>query len=175
MDNLKEVVKFVLENEGGFVIDIGGATNYGITAKYLTDNKFFQFDFDKDGAISADDMRIFTRDDAVFIYQTWWYSIRYQDILSLALATRVFDMCVNSGKKTGIRLLQQCCNNVCASNLVEDGILGDKTLKVVNAQLESAMLPAYKSERLVYYRRLASANPGKYGKYLKGWERRAML
>lgn len=88
-----------------------------------------------------------------------------------SVSNRVFDMCVNAGPGTGVRVLQECANAKGAT-LDVDGVLGPKTLAAVNAMDEEVVLALYRVKRAQYYRDVAEADAAK-AKDLPAWLRRA--
>lgn len=182
MSDFKKCVEFVLENEGGFTVDTGGATNFGITAKYLMSNKLWKYDLNKDGYIDQSDMKRFTKEDAISVYKILFENNKYNKINSDDIAMRVFDMCVNAGYVIANKMLQCCCNDMKAYDkdgrtydvLFIDGIVGNQTIYFINKLTNPEdLISEYKIARAKYYTALSESNPGKYGKYLKGWLNRA--
>jgi len=182
MSDFNTCLDFVLENEGGFAIDVDGAANYGITAKYLMDIGAWQYDFDKDGIINADDMKKFTKCDAISEYKAMFYRNYYNILDNTDLVKRVFDMRVNAGTYRANRILQASYNITKSMGVVplaEDGILGKKTIGVINDiksnQTIFRIIRQYKKGREKYYKGLVEGNPTKYQQYAEGWYKRAYL
>lgn len=174
-DTLEKAVAFVMENEGGFVIDSGGPTNFGITAKYLMEHGRWIYDRNENGVIDEDDMHKFTRDDAITEYKGMFTSEHYQLLNDPELAIRVFDMAVNAGPFEANLLLQRVYNTFSGRrSLIEDGKLGFSTLSFINHIKDPAgLVTQYKTQRANYYRYLADQNTEKYEKYLNNWLERA--
>ena len=182
MSDFKKCVDFILENEGGFTVDTGGATNFGITAKYLMANRLWKYDLSKDGYIDQSEMKRFSKKDAISVYKMLFEHNYYNKINSDDIAMRVFDMCVNAGGKIANKMLQCCCNDIKAYDkdgrnydvLFIDGIVGKQTIYFINKLTNPQnLINEYKIARAKYYTALSESNPGKYGKYLKGWLNRA--
>jgi lysozyme family protein len=182
---MNAAIKFVLENEGGYNVDNGGPTNYGVTAKYLISENLMQFDKNQDGIIDSKDMKAFTLDDAIFVYDRWFNLMRYNEINNMEIAKRIFDMSVNSGDYRGVRIAQSASNRFLISEgenygdslfLRRDGILGDKTIGFLNSIKKPYLyLNFFKIERISFYKSLAEKSPEIYQKYLKGWIKRASI
>ncbi|MGK2740554.1 glycoside hydrolase family 108 protein [Tepidicaulis sp. LMO-SS28] len=173
-------IQTVLEHEGGYVNDPddpGGATNWGISLRFLrqvsemTGADFFDFDIDRSGEIDPRDIQLLTREDAVAIYREhWWDKYRYED-LPPAIGVKVFDLSVNMGAVQAHKLLQRACRAV-GQHLIEDGILGPRTRAAVQAADSYELRAALRSEAAGFYRSLVASRPV-LKKYLKGWLRRA--
>jgi lysozyme family protein len=182
MNVTKESIEFVLKNEGGFTVDNGGPTNFGITAKYLMDNDRWQYDLDGDGIIGIEDMKKFSKENAITEYEIMFEEDHYnllEDSI-FELTKRLFDMCVNSGPSVANRILQKSYNIFAKEKykLMCDGILGPKTISVINelnACYVEDLIINYRQERIKFYESLVDRNAEKYGPSLKSWLRRANL
>jgi lysozyme family protein len=183
MNVTKESIEFVLKNEGGFNIDNGGPTNFGITAKYLMDNDRWQYDLDGDGIIGIEDMKKFSKENAITEYEIMFEEDHYnllEDSI-FELTKRLFDMRVNSGPSVANKLLQKAynVNSEEEHKLICDGILGPKTISVINEFKDEYFLrdliEDYREERIRFYESLVDRNAEKYGPSLKSWLRRANL
>ena len=171
-----QVVKM---HEGGFVnhpSDPGGATNWGVSLRYLrgVDASLFaglDLDFDDDGDVDADDIRAMPWETAQEIYHKgWWLKYGYDRLLP-PMDVKVFDTAVNMGPRQAHRLLQQSCNELGAS-LVVDGVLGPKTVATANGMNNRPLLQTYRFMQAQFYRNLAADRP-KLAVFLNGWLRRA--
>lgn len=118
-------VEMVLEKEGGFSDhprDKGGMTNFGITHK-----TYAAFHDIEPGAVTEKMMRDLTRDEAVEIYRTNYWSAARCDTLPPGVDLCVFDFGVNAGVRTAVRLLQEVVG------VTKDGSIGPITLAAVAA------------------------------------------
>lgn len=177
MSNFDIAIKTVLQHEGGFVNDPrdpGGATNYGVSLRWLRQlgelnaADVLVGDFDNDGDVDADDIRKMQVTDAINLYRKyWWEKYGYEKIQDQALATKTFDLAVNMGATAAHRCLQRAVRAATREVLLEDGILGPRTLSVVNNAPSLVLLAAYRSEAAAYYRLLKKPH------YENGWLRRA--
>jgi lysozyme family protein len=79
------------------------------------------------------------------------------------VAVGVFDMAVNAGNRTAVRLLQR------AVRVTDDGIIGPVTLAAVNSAKPDALAVLYAAERLMHY----AAIPG-WQRYGRGWSSRVI-
>lgn len=174
----------VLKREGGWVDnknDPGGATNLGVSLRYLLSRGDLDHDglpdgdLDHDGDIDADDIRKMTEADAAKIYRTgWWDKYAYGTLRAQEVATKVFDMSVNMGARQAHLLLQRACNDCRAvPPVVDDGVVGPATYLAANGLYPEALCAALRQRCLAYYHLLIDRNP-KLEVFRKGWERRAL-
>jgi len=174
-------IETVLHHEGGLVEDPddpGGATNYGLSLRYLRSIKdedgdgWLDGDLDHDGDVDANDIRIMLLADAVEVYRTqWWYRYGYNHIRVQSLATKVLDLSINMGAGQAHKCLQRAARAV-GFMLVDDGILGPKTFRAVNSVNPEQLLAAMRSEAAGVYRQIVARRPLSK-KYIKGWLTRA--
>jgi lysozyme family protein len=161
----------LLKHEGGFVdhpSDPGGATNWGISLRFLRGLEDPYFDVDQDGDVDADDIKALTRAGAINIYrEQWWERYNYGAIEHQALANKVLDLSVNMGPHRAHTLLQQAARAATGIVLRLDGALGPNTLRQVNSALSNELLAAYRSEAAGFYRSLNKPD------FIKGWLNRA--
>lgn len=175
MSYFDEAIHTVLEHEGGYVDDPndpGGATNWGISIRLLK-TLDGDFDYDNDGDIDADDIKALKQESAIGIYwREFWDKYQYEEIRYQAVATKVFDLCVNMGPRSAHKCLQRALMSASPVHLKIDGIIGPKTLGAVNMAMEQSLLSALRSEAACFYRMLITKKP-QMKKYENGWMRRA--
>ena len=178
MSEFGPAITVVLKHEGGYVDnpnDPGGATNWGISLRFLQnqpDGGLEVGDVDEDGDVDADDIRKMTRSDAVYIYRIhWWEKYQYRSFIDQEIANKVLDLSVNMGARQAHRLAQRAAR-ACHRNLVEDGLLGPKSFSALNSLDPRVFLASLRSEQAGFYRLLAATRP-KLKTFLKGWLRRA--
>lgn len=159
----------VLRHEGGFVDhaqDPGGATSYGVSLRWLRalgdvdGDGWAEGDLDRDGDVDADDIRRLTRADAARLYRTQFWDRYGYGRLSLRIGGRVFDWAVNMGPANAHRVLQRACRAAAPGLpvLVEDGILGPKTVSVAIGCAQEQLVAAMRAEAAGHYRRLVEVN-----------------
>lgn len=176
MDSLKFrfAVEMVLRHEGGFVNDPqdpGGATNFGVSLRWLR-SLGKTGDIDGDGDVDWFDVRNLTRDQAIELYRgQWWDRYGYERITHNGVCMKVFDLAVNMGAAPAHRLLQRALRAV-GTSVVEDGVLGAKTLAATNAADGRSLVAALRSEAAGFYRGLVVAKQER-SKWLNGWLNRA--
>ncbi len=166
----------VLEHEGLFTnnpADPGGATNYGISLRFL---KSYGIDINDDGQINLMDIKSLTKEEAKAIYKKyWWDKFHYEAINSFYIATKIFDMAVNMGASQAHKLVQRACSFV-GHNLKVDGILGAKSLGAINEiclhNREEDLRYEIQEEQKWFYEHLVDDHP-KLKVFLKGWLNRA--
>jgi len=126
----EDTLKIVLGFEGGYnndPNDKGGETNYGITAATLESAK-------AKGWIPANvTIKNIKLDHAKTIYKKGYWDVVKADNLPDPLDLIIFDMAVNHGPNTAVKILQQSLNSIlkAGNSLVVDGIIGPKTLAAV--------------------------------------------
>jgi lysozyme family protein len=162
-----QAIPNLLSHEGGFVIDDGGPTNWGISAKWLrTKPDWRRYDLDGDGILGESDMRALTRDQAIDLYKRYWWSPLFDQIHSQDLATKLLDTEVNMGAGEGVRLLQA------ALAVAEDGCLGPATIAALNASNATATLAKFRDLQAQHYEAIVRAHPAD-ARYERGWINRA--
>ena len=154
MKNFNEIIEQVLEHEGGYVNDpkdLGGETKYGITKRFYPDV----------------DIKNLTVEQAKEIYKKDYWDRNRVESLPQNLWHIYFDMCVNMGKRTAVKVLQRAANNK-GKDIEVDGGLGPATI----GALKGVELDRVRAFRVKYYVDLITARPEQEKFYL-GWFRRA--
>ena len=183
MVNSTDAIHFVLDNEGGYsdnVADPGGATNYGISLRFLrtlSAERLRRYGiFTEPAHLTAADMEKLTKPQAVNIYQgEFWNMAPFDRLDNQQLADYIFDMAVNHGLHMAVKLVQRAIwgyyGKIEYAGLHDDGILGDATLSELEALPVADFLPVLATERAGYMRFLAETTPrGK--EFLTGWLKR---
>lgn len=153
-DRFKTFMPIILRHEGGYVNDpddLGGETKYGITERRYPNL----------------DIKALTVNEATEIYyRDFFKPMNLELIDNDLLALHIFDMGVNAGKKTAVKLLQSFLNGI-----TQDGIIGPWTAKLVHAaSLNVDIVELYKAKRYEYYYKISLLR--RNSKFLKGWIRR---
>jgi lysozyme family protein len=170
-------IAFILKNEGGLSQnphDKGGITNFGISLRFLkslspeTLKSYGIF-----GEINEQTIIELKQYQASDIYHgEFWSHAPFEKIGNQEVANFVFDMAINMGISPAIKCLQRALWSVRKRrDLVDDGILGEKTLSAIQL-CGFLVLPAMRSERAGYYRLIAQNNVEEQNN-LNGWLRRA--
>lgn len=148
----------VLKTEAGFTddsVDHGGATNYGITAKTLSD--FLGRE------VSADDVRNLDMETVRKIYrQNYWDRLALDGVNSPAVAYFLFDQAVNRGCR---RVAEEIQSLVGAKT---DGVLGPKSLAAINAREPRRLLVDLIKSAQISYAKICRADPDQ-SKFIVGW------
>lgn len=173
----RRALAVVMEHEGGFVndpADPGGATQWGVSLRFLRSLGTAVGDVDGDGDIDEADVRLLTIDRAAQIYRShWWDRFGYAG-LPPDLAVKLFDLAVNMGAGMAHRCAQRAARSV-GHALTDDGVLGPQS-RALFARLDGSglegLLPALRSEAAGRYRALIAANPT-LRKFEPGWLNRA--
>ena len=174
--------EIVLEHEGLFSndpVDPGGATNWGISLRWLRSigdwdgNGLPDGDIDGDGDVDVDDIRGMNRDTAVRLYfEHWWRPGRYGEIHRAELGWKVFDLSVNMGQPRGHRLFQVALQKMGTYRGKIDGAIGPKTLGAANGAVYWKVVEAFRAEAANFYLTLLDQKPARE-MYRHGWLNRA--
>jgi lysozyme family protein len=178
MSSFDLAIPIILKHEGGYVNhpkDPGGATNFGISLRFLEkvgdlDNDgWLDGDLDHDGDVDIDDIRAMTETQAKsFYFDHFWDNNQYHLISSQSLATKVFDMTVNMGSRQSHKLLQRTLRAF-GRPLNDDGIIGKKSLFAINQTDPYCLLAAYKCQCEGFYRLLVAEKPQTRSDFIDGW------
>lgn len=157
-NNYTRCKKFIKRWEGGFVNhpkDPGGATNSGITI-----STFRQY-FGSDKTVQ--DLKDMTEDQWDTIFWRGYYSkMRANEIKNPSIALLCVDMCWGSGPITAIRKIQRCLGTT------PDGIVGPKTLGLLNAKEEEEVFNRLWKMREEWFKDIVRSRPSS-AVFLKGW------
>ncbi|MEC7571953.1 MAG: glycosyl hydrolase 108 family protein [Pseudomonadota bacterium] len=181
----RAALEMVLEHEGGFVIDPddpGGATNFGISIRFLRAEiragraLLADFDIDGDGDLDPADMEGLSREGAAQLYRSAFWDRYALGDLPPILAPKVFDLAVNMGPRQAFKLLQRALRAAGAEGVVDDGVIGPLTRAAISEICATAsavaLIAALRSEAAGFYRALIAAKP-RFEKYRRGWLARA--
>ena len=148
MASFELAVSRILKEEGGYVNDPkdkGGETKYGISKR----------------AYPNEDIKNLTVERAKEIYRRdYWNPIKGDQIPAQSVAESVFDMAVNGGTGTALKLAKSALEGIGGASLATVGTAQDK----FNA--------LFGKLRIAYYRGIVAKNPSQE-KFLKAWEARA--
>lgn len=176
-----EAILITLKHEGGFVndpVDPGGATNWGMSIRYLKgrgdldrDGRL-DGDIDGDGDIDVSDIKKMTMEDAIDLYYTgFWLKYKFDSIDDFEVAAKIFDMTVNMGSIQAGKITQRALNRL-GNKLVVDGVLGPRSFQTINATDPEMLLAEIRQQQANFYLGLIRRNPS-FAKYKRGWLRRA--
>lgn len=163
-DRFGYAVGVVLAHEGGYSddkADSGGPTGYGISTKFLKENKL---------NYSPKDI---TESLAKSIYKKYfWDRYNYNELKSIFIATKVFDCAVNCGPSQAHMILQRAINNMANIKVDVDGVLGINTLKSANSCNDKSLLQNIRFEARRFYLNLINERP-EDAVFKNGWLSRA--
>ena len=175
MSNFEPAVKVVLRLEGGFVnnkFDPGGATNYGISLRYLKGlgdsnaDGFLDGDFNHDGIVDAKDIKDMSEEQASDVYNKIWCKQQYWRINDQQIATFLFSIAVNIGVRQANIIMQRAVRAASSIVLERDGVLGDKSYEAINKCYPPMLLACLKMGVDCYYN---SLREDLKKEFLAGW------
>lgn len=155
--------EYLLQNEGSTFtddkIDKGGPTSFGITlpvySKYL------------DREANVHDLEVIDEETAKDLYLKLFWNVLYCDLLPYPIAVTLFDTAVNKGQGVAVGFAQACLSGIKA-----DGIMGEETLKALQATDPEIFVYSYCGALQNSYVELCLHAPSQL-KFLKGWLARA--
>lgn len=161
MADYKKLIPIIKKWEGGYVnhpLDKGGCTNSGIT---IATYKYY---FGKDK--TCDDLRKMSESEWNYIFKTgYWDKWKADYIDSQAIANLVVDYVWGSGKY-GIKYVQRLLG------VVDDGIVGKKTLSALNSYPnQKELFNKIWARRKKHFDDIVKNNPSQKV-FLKGWYNR---
>jgi lysozyme family protein len=145
--------------------DPGGATKYGVSLLFLKGLSLADGDIDHDGNIDKDDIKALTIEDSKELYlKFFWDPLHLDGLNSEELKLHIFDMGVNAGTRTAVKLLQRILGST------QDGSLGKNTTTAAN-NYPGDIVKEYKKARQDYYLAIIAKN-SKLSVFKKGWMNR---
>ncbi len=165
IDKFNKAAEFTFhpQVEGGYTVDNGGPTNYGITQSTL-DN------FNSKNGYDQMDVKDITPDDAKFVAQKAYFEDPGIDKLPDRVAVAAFDYSINSGPHQAIKDLQRTVG------ATADGKMGPDTQRAIDNYIqtngEDALLNDYTGRRQQLMQNLINSNPAKYNSNANGWANR---
>ncbi len=164
MADYKILAPFILESEGGYVndpADRGGATNRGVTMQ-----TWRAYCAKRGKPATTDTLKAMTRSEWEDIFTTnFWNKLHASQMDDQSVANLVVDWAWHSGVTRAARALQQ------ELGVKADGIVGDVTLRALNARSPLPLFGALKQKRIKFLQSVCKSNPSQQ-KFLRGWLRR---
>jgi lysozyme family protein len=171
MASLNKFFPQLLKDEGGYVNhpqDKGGATNLGVTLRVW---KSMGYDKNGDNVINEKDIRLLTPEDAKLVFRAgYWNRWLADQIKNQSVAEFLTDWVYTSGVH-GIKEPQRVLNEMTGAGMPVDGVVGPRTLKLVNSVDQKSFFEALKLRRLDFSERIVKNDPGQVV-FLKGWKNR---
>lgn len=166
MANIDKLAPFILRWEGGFVndpVDKGGATNMGVT---IGTWRSVGYDKDGDGDIDVDDLHLLDKEDVIerVLRPHYWNRWRADEILNQSVANILVDWVWASGTH-GIKRPQRILG------VTPDGIVGPKTIAVVNSMDPMELHFRIKNDRIKFIDEICQRDPSQE-RFRKGWMNR---
>lgn len=172
-------MKFVKVAEGGANFDVvngkpvlkrsarndrGGPTKYGITWGTLA-RAYSQ------GVVDHNDIVQLTRQEAVRIFEAFYWIPSRADRMSWGLCLAHFDTAVNSGVSGAGKMLQRAVNDLSIRKIAVDGIIGPDSLRAIGDLDQASLTKQQLSVRAAFFSGLVARDPGQ-GVFLQGWRLR---
>ena len=157
LTSFDDIIEVVLHHEGGYVNDPkdpGGETNFGIAKRSHPDV----------------DIKNLTKEGAKEIYYEDYWCDNKVPHMPDDLKHIYFDMCVNQGRGTAVKILQRACNAK-GADLAIDGGFGPGTQNAIETYKPS--LERVRCYRLKHYYDLVNKKP-EQERFLFGWYKRAV-
>lgn len=160
MADFEKSIEKVLIAEGGYVNntnDRGGETKYGISKRAYPDINIGRLTIERA-------KEIYKRD--------YWDRLNLDLIVNQSIADEVFDTAVNMGIMRAGRLLQKALNLIDDYGLIEDGMIGEKTIHAVNTcKYQKALLKALNGLQFMAYVDIIERNESQKI-FFRGWLKR---
>ena len=157
--DIKPALVETFGNEGGYTVDSGGPTNWGISQKAYPN-------------LSTEHIKNMKVEEAAGLYERdYWDPLGLGKCPNQIIANEIFDSGVNEGSGTAARRIQQAINlsNGFKADIKVDGKLGTATW---NAWAQCDLIEFYVNWiilRGTRYQKLAEGNSAKYQQYFKSW------
>jgi len=161
MDAFERAFCETIDLEGEYVNDSddpGGETNFGISKRSYPD-----VDIAALTVLQAEE--IYRRD--------YWDVLRLGEIRKERISSEIFDTAVNMGRRTAIKIAQRALNFL-GEDLVDDGIIGPKTIEAINkwgAKDTRALFICLNGFQFSQYRMIIDSSR-KLKKFARGWTKR---
>ena len=161
MANSSKLVPFILQWEGGFVndpLDLGGATNKGITIGTFTEYK------KRKGlkAPTVQDLKNISNEDWREVFKgLYWDRWKADEIKNQSVANILVDWVWASGSH-GIRRPQRLLG------VTADGVVGSKTIAALNAKDPAELFKMIKADRIKFIDEICEKRPAN-NRFKKGW------
>lgn len=166
MTHVDRMIDEIIRREGGYVnhpADRGGPTNHGVTQATLTAWRR--------RPVTADDVRALTAAEAAEIYRANYYFTPKLDRLPEEIQAQVFDIAVNAGPATAIKMVQRVVGSPA------DGVIGPATLRAITEYVKRNQMAMFSAqlalERLKHYAAICNKNSSQRT-FLLGWVNRLL-
>lgn len=157
--DIKPALVETFGNEGGYTVDSGGPTNFGISQKAYPN-------------LSTEYIKQMKIEEAAAIYERdYWKPLQLDKEPSQIIASEIFDSAVNEGVGTAIRRMQKAINlaNYPLEDITIDGVLGPGTWAAKARVNPVEFYVCWIGLRFGRYQQLVEKNPAKFDQYFKSW------
>jgi len=161
MADIKKLIPFLLKWEGGFVndpVDLGGATNKGITIKTFIS---YRKAINGPSPTIKDLKNIPDEEWTSVLKMFFWDKWKADDIKSQSLANILVDWVWASGVY-GIKIPQRMLG------VQQDGIVGPKTIEALNKEIPYIFWLSLMEERKDFVDNIVKNNPSQI-RFKQGW------
>lgn len=166
--------------EGGYnhtAGDKGGATNHGISLRFLKNLPLAEADINQDGHVTKEDIQALTQTQAKGFYRKkFWLHYGLNGVVNQAIASKLLNIFVNMRGRTAGRVAQRAMR-ACSLDVFEDGYLGpisytNMNILITDESGAAEYMAALRSEQAAIYRLIVAHNPTQQ-KFFDGWLIRA--
>ena len=184
MNEHSEVLRLILKSEGGLNEDegesVGGVSYAGITQRAY--DAFLKEDGHKypDALSDVESVRqLADRHDVIEVFYVWYLGKYHTWELPTFLQYIYADFVTNAGS-AAVKIIQRM------AGVGDDGVWGSGTSRAVaewkakieaelatDPNVDNDLITEFHEAKLAHYNFLYENNPSKYGKWIKGWKRRA--
>jgi len=170
MANFNDAISFIFRNEGGLSMDPDDTGNYDAFGNLIGTNYGITGQVARDYGYTGPMAQLPIEKAADIYRQGYWPGL--ENIEDQAVATKLLDIFVNTGRGNGTRVAQRAANWFEGNDIAVDGGFGPITIEAINTCPASEYMEALVSELQDYYIDLVERKPAK-SKYLTGWLNRA--
>jgi len=164
MAQLNKLAPIVFKWEGGYKAEKEDSGDYNslgklVGTKYGVSALAYEAEYNKIPTLK--DMRNLTPEKAAFVLRRYWNNCKGDNINNQSIANLLVDWHYNSGF-SGIKAAQRVLN------LMPDGIVGNKTLNVLNGENKDIIFGTIWEARKKFLLNIVFKRP-QMNKYIKGW------
>jgi lysozyme family protein len=138
--NWQNSFELLLDSEGGFVVDRGGATNLGVTQT--------TWEMYVERPATIDEMKSLTVDDVEPLYRRLFWDRMWCDRMPIGIDYLLFDMGVNAGVGQSVLLLQR------AVGAHQDGGMGPLTFAATVTHDPVELINTFSQSKIDFYKSL---------------------
>jgi lysozyme family protein len=177
MTDFEICIAKTLDIEMGFVDnpnDAGGATNFGLSLRFMqrlsdTDKDgYADGDIDRDGDVDIDDIKKLTLPNVHRILKAYfWDTLPVNEAsVPLSIKWKLFDISVNCSPVQAIKMLQR------ALKVEADGVFGIKSWESLHTLSTDTVLAGLAEQQMKHYSACVVNRPANLT-FLRGWTERA--